>query len=165
MNSQKLDPKEKSFIHRQIRILMNDKIESLESTPINVAIVGDSGTGKSTLVNTLRGLRSDDPAAAQIGSIETTMKPTPYQHPTFPNVVIWDLPGVGTPKNPQSSYKKRMNLKSYDFFIITISSRFTENTLWLAHQLIKLRKHYFFVRSKLDIEITMSQKKKSKSHR
>jgi len=29
----------------------------------------------------------------------------------------------------------------------------------LAHQLIKLRKHYFFVRSKLDIEITMSQKR------
>jgi predicted GTPase/uncharacterized protein (DUF697 family) len=149
---------ESSFLSKQIQNLMTDKIESIEKTPINIAVTGDSGTGKSTLVNTLRGLRSSDPAAAAVGAVETTFKPTPYQHPTFPNVIFWDLPGVGTPKNPKSSYNKQMNLKSYDFFLITISSRFTENTLWLAQKLTKLRKPYFFVRSKLDIEIMMKRK-------
>jgi len=53
-----------------------------------------------------------------------------------------------------------MNLKSYDFFIITISSRFTENSLWLAQTLYKIRKPYFFVRSKLDIELQNQRKHK-----
>jgi interferon gamma inducible protein 47 len=143
---------------RQLQNLMTEKIESIEKTPLNIAITGDSGTGKSTIINTLRGLRNNDPNAAQVGTVETTMTPTAYKHPNFPNVIFWDLPGVGTPKNPQATYKKRMNLKMYDFFIITISSRFTENTLWLAKTLTKLRKPYFMVRSKLDLEIAMKRK-------
>jgi predicted GTPase len=150
--------KDNNLFTRQLQNLMSEKIDSIEKTPLNIAITGDSGTGKSTIVNTLRGLRANDPASAQVGNVETTMTPTAYQHPNFPNVVFWDLPGVGTPKNPVSTYKKRMNLKSYDFFIITISSRFTENNLWLAKVLTKLRKPYFFVRSKLDLEILMKRK-------
>jgi len=150
---------ETNVFTKQLQKMMHQKIDSLEETPVNIAITGDSGTGKSTIVNTLRGLRHDDPAAASVGTVETTMQPTPYKHPNFPNVTFWDLPGVGTPKNPRSTYKKRMNLKSYDFFIITISSRFTENSLWLAQQLNKMRKSYFFVRSKLDLDIEMKRKR------
>jgi predicted GTPase/uncharacterized protein (DUF697 family) len=150
--------KDDNIFTRQLQNLMTEKIDSIEKTPLNIAITGDSGTGKSTIINTLRGIRPSDPAAAAVGITECTTNPTPYNHPHFPNVVFWDLPGVGTPKNPQSSYKKRMNLGSYDFFIITISSRFTENAFWLAKTLNKIKKPYFFVRSKLDLEITMKKK-------
>lgn len=113
---------------------------------------------ESTIINTLRNLPSNSPSSAPIGITETTVQPTPYQHPSFPNVTFWDLPGVGTPNNPQSTYKKKMKLKSYDFFLITLSSRFTENTLWLANVLIKMQKPYFLIRSKLDLEIQQKRK-------
>jgi len=86
---------------------MNERINALDSTTVNIAITGDSGTGKSTIINTLRGIGPNDPASAQVGLVETTMKPTAYAHPNFPNVIFWDLPGVGTPKNPKSTYKKK----------------------------------------------------------
>jgi len=145
-------------LSQQISGVMAEKIDSIHTTPVNIALIGDSGSGKSTLVNTLRGIPPTDSGAAKVGSVETTMKPVAYNHPHFPNVVFWDLPGVGTPKNPQSTYKKRMKLKTYDFFIVTLSNRFTENTLWLAKALTKLRKPFFFVRSKLDFEIAQRRK-------
>jgi len=45
-----------------------------------------------------------------------------------------------------------------DFFLIVISNRFTENALWLAKVLTKKKKPFFFVRSKVDIDIMMKRK-------
>lgn len=137
---------------------MKDKRDSLHETPVRIAITGDSGSGKSTLINTLRGIGPNDLGAAKVGTVETTLKVTPYEHPYFKNVVLFDLPGVGSPNFPQSSYKKAVDLPSYDFFIIMISNRFSENALWLAKTLKKIRKPFFFVRSKFDIDLAMKKK-------
>jgi predicted GTPase len=146
------------MLSKQLEGYVNDKLDSIHSTPINVALTGDTGSGKSTLINTLRGLRPTDKGAAKVGTVETTLKPVPYEHPNFPNVIFWDLPGVGTPNFPQKSYKKKVNLKFYDFFLIVISNRFTENALWLAKVLTKKHRPFFFVRSKVDIDISMKRK-------
>ncbi len=52
-----------------------------------------SGVGKSTFINCLRGLEAEDEGAAGVGVVETTNQPTPYEHPDFSNLKIWDLPG------------------------------------------------------------------------
>lgn len=52
-----------------------------------------SGVGKSTFINCLRGLEAEDECAANVGVVETTNEPTPYEHPDFSNLKIWDLPG------------------------------------------------------------------------
>jgi len=52
-----------------------------------------SGVGKSTFINCLRGLEAEDEGAAGVGVVETTNEPTPYEHPDFSNLKIWDLPG------------------------------------------------------------------------
>jgi predicted GTPase len=52
-----------------------------------------SGVGKSTFINCLRGLEAEDEGAAKVGVVETTNEPTPYEHPDFSNLKIWDLPG------------------------------------------------------------------------
>jgi predicted GTPase len=147
-----------NMLSKQLEGYVTDKLDSIHSTPINIALTGDTGSGKSTLINTLRGLRPNDKGAAKVGTVETTLKPVPYEHPNFPNVIFWDLPGVGTPNFPQKTYKKKVNLKFYDFFLIVISNRFTENALWLAKVLTKKHRPFFFVRSKVDIDISMKRK-------
>lgn len=59
-----------------------------------VLIVVFSGVGKSTFINCLRGLEAEDQGSASVGVVETTNQPTPYEHPDFPNLKIWDLPGT-----------------------------------------------------------------------
>lgn len=67
-------------------------------------IIGPSGTGKSTLVNTLRGMRAKDAGAAKTGVTETTHKRQAYDMPNYPYAQIHDLPGGGTKAHPQSTY-------------------------------------------------------------
>jgi len=70
----------------------------------NVAITGNSGTGKSSLNNALRGLKPRDDGAAAVGVKETTLDPHGYDfEPAGPEMRLWDLPGAGTPKFPLDS--------------------------------------------------------------
>jgi ABC-type dipeptide/oligopeptide/nickel transport system ATPase subunit len=48
------------------------------SGKIMLAVTGASGVGKSSLVNSLRKVRDNDPDAAQTGIKETTMEPSMY---------------------------------------------------------------------------------------
>uniref|UniRef100_A0A8B9HHH7 IRG-type G domain-containing protein n=1 Tax=Astyanax mexicanus TaxID=7994 RepID=A0A8B9HHH7_ASTMX len=66
--------------------------------------------------------------AAKTGPTETTTEPTPYEHPTLPNVKMWDLPGVGSRKFTSKTYIKEVHFEKY-FFLIISSERFTENDL------------------------------------
>jgi predicted GTPase len=61
------------------------------NNPLNIAVTGRSGSGKSTFVNAFRGIDNTDERAAPTGVVETTMKPEPYPHPRHPNVTLWDL--------------------------------------------------------------------------
>merc|ERR1719321_241370 len=60
---------------------------------VNVAITGQSGTGKSTLINTLRDVPDDAPNAAKTGVGETTMDANPYKFPQCEFATLYDLPG------------------------------------------------------------------------
>uniref|UniRef100_A0A3B4F8B7 Interferon-inducible GTPase 5-like n=1 Tax=Pundamilia nyererei TaxID=303518 RepID=A0A3B4F8B7_9CICH len=114
------------------------------------AITGESGSGKSTFVNALRGLSNDDEKAAPTGITETTNEVTPYPHPNYPNVKLWDLPGIGTTKYPAKKYLKLVGFEKFDFFIIISADRFRENDVKLAQEIHKMKKKFYFVRSKID---------------
>ena len=63
------------------------------------AIVGISGSGKSSLVNAFRGLRSRDAGAAEVGVTETTLQMTRYPDANPDRPFVWcDIPGAGTLK-------------------------------------------------------------------
>ena len=125
-----------------------------QDIPFNIAIVGNSGAGKSKFINSIQGLTAKDKGAAAVAVSECTKVPKPYCHPTNQNLKLWDLPGVGTPNFPtDSTYLKKVNFERYDYFIILSCSRFTENDCWLAQQIKSNGKQFFFVRTKIDLDI------------
>ncbi|KAF8454074.1 interferon-inducible GTPase-domain-containing protein [Kalaharituber pfeilii] len=68
----------------------------VEARSIHIAIAGSAGTGKSSLINSFRGLRPKDPLAAPTGVVECTRKITRYPDPRYPWLVWFDFPGGGT---------------------------------------------------------------------
>lgn len=138
-------------------------LSDVENTPLNVAITGESGSGKSTFINALRGLGDEDEGSAQTGVVETTMEPTPYPHPKIKSVTYWDLPGTGTPNFKAREYLNKVQLRQYDFFIIIASERFKENHILLAEEIQKMNKKFYFVRSKIDRDLRDSQERRPKT--
>ncbi|XP_045854777.1 T-cell-specific guanine nucleotide triphosphate-binding protein 2-like [Meles meles] len=133
--------------------VISDALRDMEDVPVNTAVTGESGTGKSSFINALRRVDHEDVGAAPTGVVETTFVRTPYKHPKFPNVTLWDLPGVGTTTFPPQTYLKKMKFGEYDFFIIISATRFKDNDVFLATEIRKMKKNFCFVRSKVDSDL------------
>ncbi|XP_059832516.1 interferon-inducible GTPase 5-like [Hypanus sabinus] len=144
----------------KVKLLIEEKVTDLDKTELNIAVTGESGTGKSTFINAMRGLQSDDPGAAEVGNTETTKEPAGYSHPTLPNVRYWDLPGIRTTAFPAAEYLRKMNFKRYDFFIIISALQFKENDVKLAKEINRLGKMFYFVRSRIDIDLYSMRKER-----
>ncbi|XP_065434891.1 interferon-inducible GTPase 5-like [Chrysemys picta bellii] len=131
-----------------------EALEMVDKIILNIAVTGESGSGKSSFVNTIRGLRDEDAAAAETGVNETTMKTTAYPHPSYPNVTVWDLPGIGTETFKSDTYLKQVGFSRYDFFIIISCTRFKTHDIELAQEIQRQGKQFYFVRSKVDQDLT-----------
>ncbi|XP_029925701.1 interferon-inducible GTPase 5-like [Myripristis murdjan] len=132
---------------------IKDYLEEQTKIPLNIAVTGESGSGKSTFVNAFRGLSNKDEGAAPTGCVETSMEAAPYPHPNYPNVILWDLPGIGTTSFPAAEYLKKFGFDQFDFFILISSERFRENDVKLALEIKKQKKKFYFVRTKIDHNI------------
>ncbi|XP_075045787.1 interferon-gamma-inducible GTPase 10-like [Mixophyes fleayi] len=139
-------------------------ITNIENVPLNVAITGESGSGKSTFINVIRSLNTDEEEGAAItGVVETTMEPTPFSHLKYKNVKFWDLPGIGTANFKAADYLEKVHFSQYDFFIIIASERFKENHIHLAQAIHSMNKKFYFIRSKVDVDLESSRKRRNKS--
>ncbi|XP_049918402.1 T-cell-specific guanine nucleotide triphosphate-binding protein 2-like [Epinephelus moara] len=129
---------------------IHDYLDQQDNIPLNIGITGESGSGKSTFVNAFRGIDNRDEGAAPTGCVETTLEATPYPHPNYPNVTLWDLPGIGTPNFSASEYLQSVEFEMFDFFIIISADRFRENDVKLVQEIQRMQKKFYFVRSKID---------------
>ncbi|EDL33782.1 interferon inducible GTPase [Mus musculus] len=143
--------------------VISHALRNIDKAPLNIAVTGETGTGKSSFINALRGISSEEKDAAPTGVIETTMKRTPYPHPKLPNVTIWDLPGIGSTNFPPQNYLTEMKFGEYDFFIIISATRFKEIDAHLAKAIAKMNIKFYFVRTKIDQDISNEQRSKPKS--
>ncbi|XP_039080247.1 T-cell-specific guanine nucleotide triphosphate-binding protein 2-like [Hyaena hyaena] len=132
---------------------INDALRDIDNAPLSIAVTGESGTGKSSFINALRGVGHEDELAAPTGAVETTLNRISYRHPKFPNVTLWDLPGMMSINLKPQKYLKQMKFGEYDFFIIISSTRFTINDEHLAMAIKKMKKNFYFVRTKVDSDL------------
>ncbi|XP_058051584.1 interferon-inducible GTPase 5-like [Ahaetulla prasina] len=137
------------------------QLNEIQKLPLNIAVTGDAGVGKSSFVNAFRGVNDDDDEAAEVGPGKETMELKAYPHPSFPNIKIWDLPGIGTYKVKAAEYLKKVQFESYDVFIMLISDRFTENNAMLAKEIQRMRKKVYYVCSRIDITIDNEKRKRN----
>ncbi|XP_052787458.1 T-cell-specific guanine nucleotide triphosphate-binding protein 2-like [Mya arenaria] len=128
-------------LHEEIKRQLNQ----WEDVNLNIAVIGMTGTGKSTFINTVIGRH-----VANTGSTETTLKCTPFSHPDYPNVKFWDIPGVGTSKIPKNVYMNEINFQIYDVFVLLFCNRVYTDSTWLVGQILEAGKKAYIVRTMID---------------
>jgi len=132
--------------------------EWLSTRVLNWGVIGRVGSGKSTLINSLRGLKAQDPQAAPVGVGHTTRRPRPYNFTgdvatlTHNMARLWDLPGAGTRDWPYMSYIRDAGLRHFDGVVCVTSGAFTEAEL--ISQLLGFKVPYYIVRNKVDQDAT-----------
>ncbi|XP_065434886.1 interferon-inducible GTPase 5-like [Chrysemys picta bellii] len=137
---------------------------TLESFNSHTLSMGESGAGRTTFINAMRGLRAGDEGAAGSGMLDTMAYPMAYPDPVLPGVTFWDLPGVGTPNLPLDTFFKLLNLSQYDFFIIVGFQRFRFKHARLACEIQRMGKRFYFVRSKADADLDASRRQRPSSY-
>jgi interferon gamma inducible protein 47 len=133
-----------------IRDYLEESLNEWKDVSIHIAVTGPTGVGKSAFINTLRGLRDDDPQTGPVGVKEIMKTINSYQDKTNTNIVYWDLPGYGTSKFPRDTYLETVDFNKFDLLVITTASRFSENDCWLVTEAKDHRKPFVLVRNKID---------------
>ncbi|XP_065430054.1 interferon-inducible GTPase 5-like [Chrysemys picta bellii] len=137
----------------EVASIAQAELDLFKSTMLNIAVTGETGAGKSSFINALRGLTAEDDGAAPTGVTEMTTEPTVYPYPNHPNVRLWDLPGIGAPDFQPTTYLQQVNFECYDFFVIIASERFKCNHMALAQEIERMGKRFYFVLSKVDEDL------------
>jgi len=124
----------------------------------NVGVCGNSGVGKSLLINKLRAVQPGADGWAPVGVKETTVNVSMYAFPNERRVRLWDFPGAGTPTFPQDTYVARFGLRYLDKVLIVSAGRFTQTDIAIMQELKTHNVPYCMVRTKVDIDIWNNEK-------
>ncbi|KAI6119545.1 interferon-inducible GTPase-domain-containing protein [Pisolithus croceorrhizus] len=118
------------------------------------AVAGVAGSGKSSLINALRGLRNREAGAAATGVTETTRVFDRYPDPNPQYPLVWyDIPGAGTLKIPDWQYFNAQGLYVFDCIIVLFDNRFTMTDVAILSNCARFNIPAFIVRSKADQHI------------
>lgn len=133
-----------------------------DPTKLHFAICGASGSGKSSLINALRGMGSKDPGAAKTGAVETTSRITRYPDPRqteypYSRFVWYDVPGAGTLNISDWQYFNQQGLFIFEFIVLVYDQRFTKIDVGIIENCKRFNIPTFIVRSKSDQNIRNEQ--------
>ncbi|XP_066302050.1 interferon-inducible GTPase 5-like [Branchiostoma lanceolatum] len=145
---------------------MTLKIQESEHATVNIGIVGEAGAGKSTFINSFRGIKPGEEGAAEVSAFRhTTNDVTRYPVPDNQNIVLVDFPGVifrntGTRTDVVEEFNTKSYLNLYgaemeecDVFLVFVTCRVSNNIIWIANEVRKMKKNVLFVRSKIDVDL------------
>jgi len=139
-----------------LRDRLHGFIDYWRNFTIKIAVAGESGAGKSSFINSIRGVKIGDPDYAEVGNKETTMTPTMYLYSKSTNIELWDLPGFGSIRFcDRENFCNDVVFAKFDFILLLSANRFTDNDMWLAKEILKVQREYrlIFVRTQVDCDI------------
>lgn len=128
-------------------------VETLSQMPVNITVTGNSGNGMSSFINALRNIGHEEGDSAPSGVVRTTQTRAKYSSSHFPNVTLWDLPGLGATAQTIDNYREEMEFSMYDLFIIIASEQFSSNHINLAKVIQGMGKRFYVVWTKLDRDL------------
>ncbi|MBM7600955.1 small GTP-binding protein [Virgibacillus halotolerans] len=123
-----------------------NELEKESKIEIKIALFGQPGAGKSSLINALVGKNVVDVST----ETDTTKSEGEVPWGEDNSNILTDLPGYGTSKFPAGEYWDRFNLDEYDLFICVFSGKFHQADDQLFHKIIEKKKPCFFVSNKSD---------------
>lgn len=116
----------------------------------HIAVCGDTGTGKSSLINAMCRLRDGDPGAAETDVIECTSTVRPYEMNDMA-VVLYDTPGAGTCRVPDWDYFKNQGLYLMDIVVLICGDRILDLDIAILRNCLRLGIPFIIVRTKSDL--------------
>jgi len=119
------------------------RLDKERNTKVTVALFGQPGAGKSSLINKIVGRK-----VAEVG-VETdkTVKAASYE---ANGLYFEDLPGYGTKNFPKESYFDRFNIQQFDLFLCVTSGKLHQADTEFFQELVKRKKACIFVVNKHD---------------
>ncbi|MGZ4161090.1 MAG: GTPase [Neobacillus sp.] len=119
------------------------KLDEAGKTTVLVALFGQPGAGKSTLINKIVGEK-----VAEVG-VETdkTVELSWYE---AKGLRFADLPGYGTERFPKGSYFQRFDMMQFDLFLCVTSGKFHQADTEFFQELKKRGKVCIFIVNKHD---------------
>lgn len=125
----------------------------MKKVKVKVAVGGQSGTGKSTFINAIRGVKPKEKGFATVGFGNTTMTVNKYPHPRNERIVFYDLPGYYTTEMTMELFMKKVSITKFDLFLIFLNTVPTTADKWIIDQLRPAGVKFCFIRAKIDDEM------------
>ena len=123
--------------------IIKRKLEEENKTTVSVALFGQPGAGKSSLINKIVGRK-----VAEAG-VETD-KTVDIGWYEANGLRFADLPGYGTKNFPKDSYFQKFDMMQFDLFLCVTSGKFHQADTEFFQELKKLGKVCIFVVNKHD---------------
>ena len=119
------------------------KFAEYESITVKIALFGQPGSGKSSIINRLTGQKL---AAEGVKTDQTTgAKAYDWQ-----GLHLVDLPGYGTQRFPAATYFDTFQVPTFDIFLCVFDGKFRDEDTEFFHRLRSIGKICLFVRNKVD---------------
>ncbi|UKZ78538.1 hypothetical protein TrVFT333_006282 [Trichoderma virens FT-333] len=129
--------------------------ENFQKGRIHIAICGQTGSGKSSIINALRGIQNSQVGAARVGTTETTISRATYPaHESFSSVTLHDIPGAGTRRTPAENYYDNQKLFLFDLLLVAHSGRLGQVDIEIVKNCVRIQQPFLIIRSKSDISIS-----------
>lgn len=119
------------------------KLEELNNVEVKIALFGQPGAGKSSLINALIGKKAVETGVRT----DTTVEMSCHSHN---GTKLCDLPGYGTEKFPADGYYERFQLDTMDLFLCVISGKLHKADKDLFNKLATKGKICIFVSNQSD---------------
>ena len=121
------------------------KAEEANNTPVYIALFGQPGAGKSSLINAIVG----QPLAKVGVENDVTTKRMDYE---WNGLFLSDLPGYGTAKFPASTYLEKFEITKFDIFLCVAAGKLKDDDVAFFRELVHAGKRCIIVRNKIDGE-------------